>query len=130
MILPVLQMNDICKEYGAVRALNGANFEVRGGEIHALLGENGSGKTTLMRVLQGDVQTSSGTIRVEGKQITLRRPKDARKLGIGLVYQEPNLGPDLTVGENIMMGKLPGNGKFVKAARIKQAATMSSSIGT
>lgn len=124
MILPVLQMNDICKEYGAVRALNGANFEVRGGEIHALLGENGSGKTTLMRVLQGDVQTSSGTIRVEGKHITLRRPKDARKLGIGLVYQEPNLGPDLTVGENIMMGKLPGNGKFVKAARIKQAATM------
>ena len=100
-------MEGIERRFGVVRALRGAHLEVRAGEIHGLVGENGSGKTTLMRILIGDIELDAGTVTFDGEPHTEGGPALARAAGIGLVYQEPNLAPDLTVAENVFMGQLP-----------------------
>jgi ABC-type sugar transport system ATPase subunit len=107
MTAPELSLAGIEKRFGAVRALRGVNFEAVPGEVHALLGENGSGKTTLMRVLEGDVQPDAGTIRLGGSVASFPAPAHSRRAGIGVVHQEPHLAADLTVGENVLMGRLP-----------------------
>ncbi len=104
---PFLQLSGIQKHFGVVHALREANFEVERGEIHALVGENGSGKTTLMRILIGDITADEGEMRFDGASTRWSRPAEAERAGIGLVYQEPNLAPDLTVAENVLMGRLP-----------------------
>lgn len=100
-------MDGIERRFGVVRALRRAHLDVRPGEIHALVGENGSGKTTLMRILIGDIELDAGTVTFAGEDNAGRGPALARAAGIGLVYQEPNLAPDLTVAENVFMGQLP-----------------------
>jgi rhamnose transport system ATP-binding protein len=100
-------MAGVERRFGVVRALRGAHLEVRPGEIHALVGENGSGKTTLMRILIGDIELDAGAVTFAGEPHTGGGPALARAAGIGLVYQEPNLAPDLTVAENVFMGQLP-----------------------
>lgn len=92
-----------------VQALDRVSFEVREGEVHALLGENGAGKSTLIKILTGAHQPDSGTILLRGQPITIPDTRQGLKLGIAAIYQELSLYPDLTVAENIFMGHQPSN---------------------
>lgn len=103
----------ITKEYRGVRAVDGIDFDVRAGEIHALLGENGAGKSTLCKVLAGAVDPTSGEVRVDGRLVRFARPADALKDGIAMVYQETSLVPSLTVAQNLYLG----NEKFFNRLR-------------
>lgn len=108
-----LSMKGITKVYGnGVLANNQVNFEVRKGEIHALMGENGAGKSTLMKVLFGNEIPDAGTIELDGKEVTIDSPKTAVALGIGMVYQHFNLADSLTIAENIVVGSEPNDGVF------------------
>src|SRR6185295_4304120 len=101
MSTPLLQLTRITKSFGAVRALKGVSFDLRGGEVHALLGENGAGKSTLIKVITGAHQPDGGTIAIAGQPVRHLTPAAAHKLGIACIYQQPALFPDLTVAENI-----------------------------
>jgi len=101
---PAVEMKGIVKVYpDGVRALDGVDFTLMKGEVHALLGENGAGKTTLMRILYGEIRPTRGEIRVCGRPVQFRSTRDAIRRGIALVYQHPRLVPTLTVWENIML---------------------------
>ena len=102
------RLHAITKSFGGVHALRGVDFDIRAGEVHALLGENGAGKSTLMRVLNGEFPPTSGEIRIGGKPVHLKDPHAARDHGIAVVHQELALAPDLSVAENIFLGELPG----------------------
>jgi len=104
---PVLALGHAAKSFGAVRALVDGSVELRAGEVHALLGENGAGKSTLVKVLAGVYQPDSGTLTVAGREVTLHGPAAARAAGIAVIYQEPTLFPDLTVAENMFIGRQP-----------------------
>ncbi len=103
----IVRLTAITKSYGGVHALKGVDFDVRSGEVHALIGENGAGKSTLMRILGGETPPSSGEIRLDGKKTTFRDPRAARAKGIALIHQELALAPDLSVAENLFLGELP-----------------------
>jgi ribose transport system ATP-binding protein len=105
--MPLLEMEDICKSFPGVRALHHVSFDLRGGEIHALVGENGAGKSTLIKILAGALERDSGTIRVNGEVAQLRTPQAAIAAGISVIYQEFNLVPHLSVAENIYLGREP-----------------------
>jgi len=98
-------MRAVQKRYGAVQALAGVDLEVRAGEVHALVGENGAGKSTLMKVLSGAVLPDSGDIEIEGEPFQPREPRASLDAGIAMIYQELNLAPDLSVTQNIMLGR-------------------------
>jgi ribose transport system ATP-binding protein len=102
------KLTAITKSFGGVHALKGVDFDVRAGEVHALLGENGAGKSTLMRVLGGEMHPSSGEVVIGGEPVDFRDPRAARALGITIIHQELALAPDLSVAENIFLGELPG----------------------
>src|SRR5262245_58890305 len=104
---PRLSMQEITKSFPGVQALDGASLEVRAGECHALVGENGAGKSTLMKVLAGAVIPDSGRILLDGRSLEARSPLEARRAGISMIYQELNLLPELTVAENIFLGREP-----------------------
>ena len=104
---PFLEMRKIVKYFPGVLALSGVGFDVRPGEVHVLLGENGAGKSTLIKVLSGVYPPDSGEILLDGKPVSIRNPHDAQRLGIGTVYQEFNLVPDMSVAENIFLGREP-----------------------
>lgn len=108
---PLLQLSDIRKSFGAVRALKGVSFELNAGEVHALLGENGAGKSTLIKTITGAHQPDGGSLRVAGIEICNLTPSKARELGIACIYQQPALFPDLTVSENIGL-RLKKSGLF------------------
>jgi ABC-type sugar transport system ATPase subunit len=101
-----LQAVGITKHYGGVCALKGANFSLRAGEVHALVGENGAGKSTLARILAGSTRADGGAISIHGEPVAISTPLDAQRLGIGIIYQELDLFPNLTAGENIVIGNL------------------------
>jgi len=103
----LLRMRGICKSFPGVRALDGVDFTVRAGEVHALMGENGAGKSTLIKVLTGVYQHDVGEMLLDGKPISPRTPKEAQGAGISTVYQEVNLIPHLSVAENICLGRQP-----------------------
>ncbi len=103
----VVEMRGIDKAFPGVQALSKVDFVLRRGEIHALVGENGAGKSTLIKVLTGVERQDAGTIALEGKEVIIRTPLHAQKLGISTVYQEINLCPNLTVAENILIGREP-----------------------
>lgn len=105
-----LRMEGISKRFPGVQALNNVEFEVERGEIHALVGENGAGKSTLMKVLMGVYPKDSGRVLLDGKEIHVSNPKEAENLGISMIFQEFNLLPHLTVGENIFLTRLPRKG--------------------
>ncbi|RWC46445.1 sugar ABC transporter ATP-binding protein [Mesorhizobium sp.] len=102
----ILEIRDISKSFGAIKALTGVDFTLQRGEIHALCGENGAGKSTLMNIIAGIVQPDEGAIRLEGKDVTIASPSAAQRLGIGLVHQEIALCQDATVAENILMAAI------------------------
>ncbi len=102
-----LVMTGIGKTFPGVRALNNVDFKLRCGEIHALMGENGAGKSTLIKVLTGVYIMDEGSIRLDGAPVVIRSPQDAQKQGISTVYQEVNLCPNLTVMENLFIGREP-----------------------
>ncbi|MDR2186220.1 MAG: sugar ABC transporter ATP-binding protein [Treponema sp.] len=106
----LLQMEGISKNFHQVRALDNVQLELNAGEILALLGENGAGKSTLMKILSGSVQADSGSIKLEGTPVHILSPAAARRLGIGVIYQELMLAMELSVAENIFMGREPGSG--------------------
>nr|WP_089739950.1 sugar ABC transporter ATP-binding protein [Gracilibacillus ureilyticus] len=103
-----LEMKDITIDFPGVRALDQASFQMDAGDVHALIGANGAGKSTLMKVLSGAYTHYTGTILIDGKEVSIRSPKDAKDYGIQIVYQEVDtaLIPYLTVGENIMLNHL------------------------
>lgn len=102
-----IKMIGIGKSFPGVRALNNVDFKLRYGEIHALMGENGAGKSTLVKVLTGVYSMDEGSIELNGKPIMIRSPQDASRYGISTVYQEVNLCPNLTVAENLFLGREP-----------------------
>ena len=105
---PILQAVGIQKTYGGVRALNNVFFDLHAGEVHALVGENGAGKSTLIKILCGAVPADAGEIRLGGKRVEELDPHLAGQLGISVIYQQPALFPDLTVAENIALGRESG----------------------
>lgn len=104
---PLLVVRGLCKSFPGVRALQGMDFTVRRGGIHALMGENGAGKSTLIKVLTGVYERDSGETRLDGQRINPRSPREAEACGISTVYQEVNLIPHLSVAENICLGRQP-----------------------
>ena len=99
----ILEAKDIRKSFGGVHALKGVSLTLEAGEVHALAGENGAGKSTLIKILAGATQPDSGSIRLRGQLVNHNSPRRARAMGIGIVYQQPALLPDLTVAENIAL---------------------------
>ncbi|MCX8188454.1 MAG: ABC transporter ATP-binding protein [Nitrososphaeria archaeon] len=100
----LLEMVDIVKVFPGVVANDRVNFSLKAGEIHALLGENGAGKTTLMNILYGIYKMDSGVIKVDGREVSIRSPRNAIKLGIGMVHQNFKLVPAHTIVENVILG--------------------------
>ena len=99
----LLELRSITKHFAGVHALKGVSFDLRPGEVHALVGENGAGKSTLIKIITGAERPDGGTLVVSGRTIAHIDPAASRSLGIAAIYQQPSLFPDLTVGENIAM---------------------------
>ena len=116
----VLEMQGICKTFPGVRALSNVNFTLRKGEVHALMGENGAGKSTLVKVMTGVYEKDAGHIAIEGKAVHFKSPQEAQNSGIGTVYQEITLCPNLTVAENMFIGR--GKYAFVSWQRMNAKA--------
>ncbi|MFI7410165.1 sugar ABC transporter ATP-binding protein [Streptomyces sp. NPDC049627] len=127
---PVLEMTGIVKEFPGVRALSGVDFRLFPGEIHALMGENGAGKSTLIKVLTGVYSLDGGTITLDGKAVRIGSPLQAQQAGISTVYQEVNLCPNLSVAENIFIGREPTRAGRIQWKRMrKEAAEMVDRLG-
>ncbi len=127
---PLLVMSGIVKAFPGVKALDGVSFDVRRGEVHALVGENGAGKSTLMKVLAGANRADAGSISIDGVEVRIDGPKAAEALGIGMIYQEFNLVPELSVLDNIVLGQEPQRGPFLdRAAAVREAAAVLSELG-
>jgi rhamnose transport system ATP-binding protein len=127
----LLRATNITKSYDAVMALKGASFELRAGEVHALIGENGAGKTTLIKIITGAVTPDSGQIEVNGEVVAGNSPRRAKALGIAAIYQEPTLFPELTVAENIALGlEKEGAGQVIDwKERRRRAAKLLEEVG-
>ena len=113
MAAALLEMRNIDKVFPGVRALSNVDFTLHAGEIHSLMGENGAGKSTLVKVLTGVYPKDGGTIHLNGREISPKTPKEAQEEGISTVYQEVNLCPNLTVAENIFIGREPRRFGFI-----------------
>ncbi|MET3650042.1 sugar ABC transporter ATP-binding protein [Phyllobacterium ifriqiyense] len=118
----LLAVEGICKSFIGFKALDSVDFAVRPGEIHALLGENGAGKSTLIKVLTGVHQPDSGVIKIDGQPVSVRDTQHAQNLGIGTVYQEVNLLPDMSVADNLFIGRQPMRFGFVNRKLMEKSA--------
>ena len=101
----VLQARDIVKTYGGTQALKGVNFDIHRGTVTTLFGENGAGKSTLMKILSGVEQPTSGRIVLDGEPVAFATTNDARDHGIAIIHQELSLAPNLSVRDNIFLGR-------------------------
>ena len=119
---PVLQGRGLGKVFGAHQALQGVEIDLFPGEVHALLGENGAGKSTLIKILTGAYQPDAGTVVLEGAEVAFRDPLQAQAAGIGTVYQEVNLVPNLSVAENLYLGHQPGRWGFLNKRAMHDGA--------
>ncbi|MDO1584635.1 sugar ABC transporter ATP-binding protein [Rhizobium oryzicola] len=117
---PLLEARAIGKSFLGITALDGVDFTLHRGEVHALLGENGAGKSTLIKILTGVYQRDNGTIRMDGEEIFPASVADAQALGIGTVYQEVNLLENLTVAENLFLGRQPRRFGMVNKAEMRK----------
>jgi inositol transport system ATP-binding protein len=116
----LLRMTGISKSFPGVRALDSVDFAVGASEIHAFIGENGAGKSTLLKILSGATAPDGGTIDFGGSRVAFASPKDAQASGIVTIYQEFSLAPDMTVAENVFIGREPGNAFFVSRRRLEE----------
>jgi len=128
---PVLQLEGVSKSFGGVMALHDMHFDLRPGEVHALVGGNGAGKSTLMKIISGVYQRDSGTIRINGEDKTIQTPNDAMANGIRMVFQELSLIPTLTVMENIFLNHEDVNWRFVlnKKAMLERTKDLLADLG-
>ncbi|ABF39909.1 monosaccharide ABC transporter ATP-binding protein, CUT2 family [Candidatus Koribacter versatilis Ellin345] len=129
---PLLRMVDVSKDFSGVHALDGVSFDLLGGEIHALVGENGAGKSTLMKVLSGvySHREYSGSVVIEGAQQQFDGIRAAERAGIAIVFQELSLVPELSIAENIFLGRLQASGPFVRWSDVhKTARVLLDSLG-
>ena len=109
----LLEMNKVQKRFGGAVALRGTDLKIRAGEIHALLGENGAGKSTMLKILAGVHINDGGTIKLGGKDFITGSPKASIEQGIAVIYQEPSLFLDLSLAENVFIGRQPKKGKII-----------------
>jgi len=130
----IIAVAGITKKYPGVTALSEVDFDLRPGEVHALVGENGAGKSTLIRVLSGDTRADAGTITIAGAPVHLTSPIDARRHGIVTIFQELTIVPDLSVAENVVLGSEPtvgpGRQLFSRRKTLARARDMLSQLGT
>ncbi|MEP6562743.1 MAG: ATP-binding cassette domain-containing protein, partial [Nakamurella sp.] len=119
---PVVEMRDINISFPGVKALQNVSFRLYPGEVHALMGENGAGKSTLIKALTGVYQIDSGSISLGGKDVLFTGPAQAQRAGIATVYQEVNLVTNLTVAENIMLGREPRRLGMIDWRRMRRHA--------
>jgi len=117
---PIVEMTGIVKSFFGVDVLHGVDFDVRPGEVHALVGENGAGKSTLMKVLAGVHRADAGTVRLDGAVVEFGHPLDAQHAGVTTVYQEFNLLPERTVAQNVFLGREPRRRGLVDRRRMRQ----------
>lgn len=115
-----LEMRNITKSFGGVRALTGVSLRVKKGEIHALLGENGAGKSTLMKILSGAYQKDGGEILIDGKPVKIDSPRESKNNGVAVIYQELMLAPHLTVAENIFIDNLANGSVFINWKKLRE----------
>ncbi|MCU1603594.1 MAG: transporter related [Modestobacter sp.] len=128
---PLLRLEGVTKRYGATRALDGVDFDLRAGEVHALMGENGAGKSTLMKILSGNVVRDAGRILIDGKPVEISGPRDAIAHGIAIIHQELNTVPAMTVADNLALGREPRTrwGSLDRRAALRQAREKLDRIG-
>ena len=125
-----VELINITKSFGGIAALKNVNLKIRAGEIHALIGENGAGKSTLMKILSGAYTRDGGNILIDGDEVIIRNTHDSKKQGIGIIYQEFSLVPDLSVAENIFLSQLGKDGSWMKWRSLKKKAeSLINSIG-
>jgi ribose transport system ATP-binding protein len=117
-------MQGIGKSFGPVRVLEGVDFNIAGGEIHALMGENGAGKSTLMKILSGSYTADAGSILIDGKPVTVRSSTEAEALGIAIIHQELNLIPQLSVLDNLFLGREPNHFGVIESTHMRAAAAV------
>ncbi|MGO1774441.1 MAG: sugar ABC transporter ATP-binding protein [Agrococcus casei] len=130
MTKPLLELTGISKSFPGVKALQGVEFTLNRGEVLVLVGENGAGKSTLMKILSGIYQRDEGTILVDGEQVEIPGPSAAQALGISIIHQEMNLMPDLTVAQNIFIGREPSVAGIIREGALnKQASELLTSLG-
>ncbi len=122
--VPLLEVRGLAKSFAGVRALDGVDFTLRAGEIHALLGENGAGKSTLIKTVTGVVARDAGTVRLDGVEIAPRSAQEAIAAGIATVYQEVNLLPNLSVAQNLFLGRQPTRFGFVREGEMRRRAAL------
>lgn len=118
----LLRLEGISKRFGGVKALDNVDFDLREGEIHALLGENGAGKSTLIKVLGGIYIPDTGRIRIDGEAVNIREVSDAERYSIRIIHQELSLAPNLSVAENIYLGREPVRGGFLDRRKMDEDA--------
>lgn len=119
---PIIRMRNISKSFGGVHALKNVQIDVYAGEVHALLGENGAGKSTLIKTITGVHQPDSGDIELNGEIVHFANPREAQQQGIAAIYQEPSLFPDLSIAENILVGRQPMQGRHISWKQMNQTA--------
>jgi len=117
-----VELSNISKSFGGVTALKSVTLKVMPGEIHALIGENGAGKSTLMKILSGACTKDTGEIFMDGAEVHIRNTRDSKKLGIGIIYQEFSLVPELSVAENVFLNQLGETGMWMKWGKMKKQA--------
>src|SRR5579875_1491854 len=125
----LLEVQDLEKEFAGTRALRGVSLGFRRGEVHGLLGENGAGKSTLIKILTGVYTPSAGHILLNGEPIRIHSPLEARRLGIGAVYQDAELVAGFTIGQNILLGNEPGHLGIDDRAIHEEAGRIVSEMG-
>jgi ribose transport system ATP-binding protein len=118
-VAPLLEMRGVGKTFPGVRALSDVSLTLEAGEVHVLVGENGAGKSTLMKILAGAIQADEGEIFIDGSRVKIATPQEAQRLGIGMIYQEFTLVPQLTVPANISLGREPTRAGFVDARAVR-----------
>ena len=119
---PVIEVRNASKSYGSIRALEGVDFALGSGEVHALVGDNGAGKSTLVKILSGAIKPTSGEVYMDGRRLSFDSPSHALELGVATVYQDLALVPVLPIPENLFLGREPTRYGFVQRRRMVLAA--------
>lgn len=128
--VPILEMRGISKRFGDFVALDGVDFSVLPGEMHALLGQNGAGKSTLMKILAGVYPIEAGELRIDGQTVRFAHPRDALRAGIGTVYQDLSLVPHLSVADNVFLGRELGDSLVInETAIVRKTVSILNDLG-